>query len=413
MRLSRRNFLRLSFAGLAGLAFRIGPESEPLPPPLNVPNYELTPSDFDGIPRMAQIDVPADRVLHIARGTESYSQLANGNEIETEAIMKENGFYPSSMELVVSEGTPLFIPAKLTRDVNATHDQLVKAVTRGLAVRIVNFSDVTEDHHFAMREQAFFGQIINNRVLPALPRYLQERPLMSGVVLLGRPSAAIIDRYKKSEGQNITDLNGFRMIGKFPRPNSDTVSFIRDGSTHQMVKGYNDKDVVLARIYLMHEPDDELKSKLMKSPFNPLDRGWQHYMPLQERLIAHEITHLWIDGYQLPPFDTHNIVHAVSMGVFLDMIYGSGRWDLSHINPGLINSPEFKVLQYEPGFYKYLLNLLSIGRRPYDFEYIEKEVRNAANTIFKARPTLASLDFNSWWTGLEAEHQISYDSRND
>lgn len=397
--LTRRDFLKVVEAGAAASLLKMLSDSEGGPAWPEIDGGDLEHLRAVGV----QLDIPDRKKPYVTHEGETLAAITRDTGLG-DLVAVENGLYPMSPQLPLPPGEILLVPEILDVPLPPA-DELKTALSRGLFPRVVLNPAIGQTEQFSFWEQVFLGQEAR-RAVNIADKYLPT-PGVRGVVSVMRQPRRTIEQYARKFGWTEDGLmakKGFVQGDTFfVYSANQTMSFYRDSGTTEMkfrdTRASN--QVYLRRIVLTRQPDTVLRTALQQRPFK-LTPDWMEYRKDQRNVIVHELLHLYLpDELQLPPFDTHTIIRALTVMIVDKM---EGRGQLRGVSQEILGKGEYLLLQKHPPFYRDLVDRLTAGRSLSMFRFAERDVRAAADDIFQKNAGLGQLGngFDDWWKKVRA-----------
>lgn len=386
-KLGRRSFLQLSGAALGALLF--SPENAHSSDAVEVPDVP----ELASTPLAYQLDVPGGFFPYITLPNESFLDLAAGNSDLSRKLSFTNGYYPLNPETAIPPRSFLLLP--LHQDLNCLPTpgkEVIQNTSGHVEFRLV---DRPNTQPFTRLEYELFGREIRDFIVPKLDQFLGT-PAIRGLVQIGRLSTSEISdydqRYPYTKG-----ADGFMDTNFFPIESVHAQYFSRN-SAGIMANRVNEGKVLASKIFIKNTVPEDIFELVSSHKINLMDPRFGEYCRRVFRELAHECAHIYLPPqYQLPPFDNHNIVRAVSIGIDRELTRTKGGgWSPEGVKEDSWNMPEFQLLLAHHEFFKDLLSLLK-KEEPTRTSFSESEVIGAMSVIFAKNPKLAELGSATSW----------------
>lgn len=376
--LTRRAFLKLSGAAIGGLELLEQSGYSPLDAVDGLLQGTVERSVADLISRNVergfQADcLPGEKILVADYFTPWTSVLPQKPELQAQFITTNNISINTDEQGLVPVGSVLMVPEEM--GIRSSKETLAYGLYRKLSPRLVMTPGVSPDRQFLPRELGILNSALQKIAMPYLERNA-PKTATTGLVLLGRAPDDLAENYAKDLSHSaVSRLDRFSA-------GSNAFSYVREKSGQMISENWLDGTIRSRRIYLLREPSDDLKAKISSGSFL-MDPKWGGYFFSTVAAMAHEVGHsIFPPEYRLPPFDTHNVVRALSIGCVLDYLHsGKGSWKQGSLVNTVWSMPELKVLGY-PTFYRDLLVLLRKGKMIGTTAFDEGEVMAASQTLF-------------------------------
>lgn len=315
---------------------------------------------------VADYFTPWDKVL--PQNQELRAQFRATNYIPTN--IDENG--------LVTVGSVLLVPEET--GIRSSKETLARQLYRQLLPRLVMTPGVSPDRQFLPREFERLNDALHRIVVPYLAQFA-PKTATTGLVLLGRAPDELAAGYAEDPSHSaVSRLDRFSA-------GSNAFTYFRDKSGNMGLTSGLDGTVLSRRIYLLREPSENLKAKISTSGGFLMDPEWGGYYFGTVCNMIHEAGHSIIPNeYGFSPFDTHNVIRALSFAGVLDYLCsGKGKWNQGTLPKEVWNMPELEVLKVYPTFYKDLFDRLRKGRRIGTTAFDNGEVMASSQALFTAK----------------------------